>query len=355
MRISDAFDGDGVSGGEWLSTRGTDSDIVISSRVRLARNVRSHRFAVKADSDERRVIEEELRYALGRVEFDEEMVYLDLEKASPIDAEMLVERHLVSRELARGEGPRAALFAPSETVCVMVCEEDHLRLQVLRSGFELDAAWQIADDLDDRIARRVDYAFSSRYGYLTCCPTNVGTGLRASVMLHLPALVYSKHIEKVFQAGSKMNLAVRGLYGEGTQALGDFYQISNQVALGLSESDVLERLNRVVPQFIDYERRLREALLDGDRARLEDRIWRAYGVLRAARTITSEETLELLSAIRLGVNLGILPSDLTIESVNELFITSQPAHLQKLSAGTMEPRVRDVARANLLREKLGGL
>jgi len=174
-------------------------------------------------------------------------------------------------------------------------------------------------------------------------------------MLHLPALVYSKHIEKVFQAGSKMNLAVRGLYGEGTQALGDFYQISNQVALGLSEADVLERLNRVVPQFIDYERRLRQALLDGDRARLEDRIWRAYGVLRAARTITSEETLELLSAIRLGVNLGLLPPELTIESVNELFITSQPAHLQKLSAGKMEPRVRDVARANLLREKLGAL
>jgi protein arginine kinase len=355
MQISDKFDGDGISGGEWLSTRGAHSDIVISSRVRLARNVRRHRFAVKAEPRERIELEHDLRYALGRVEFDEDMVYVDLAAASPIDAEMLVERHLVSRELARGDGPRAACYAPSESVCVMVCEEDHLRLQVLRSGFELDAAWEMADALDDRIARRVDYAFSSRYGYLTCCPTNVGTGLRASVMLHLPALVYSKHIEKVFQAGSKMNLAVRGLYGEGTQALGDFYQISNQVALGLSETDVLERLNRVVPQFIDYERRLRDALLKGDRARLEDRVWRAYGVLRAARTISSDETLELLSAIRLGVNLAILPGDLTIETVNELFITSQPAHLQKLSTGPMEPRERDVVRADLLRKKLGPL
>ena len=355
MRIAESFDGDGVSGGEWLSTRGAHSDIVISSRVRLARNVRGRRFAVKADAAERREIEQELRHALGRVDFGEEMVYIDLEKASRIDAEMLVERHLVSRELARGEGPRAACYAPSETVCVMVCEEDHLRLQVLRSGFELDAAWRCADALDDGMSRRVDYAFSSRFGYLTCCPTNVGTGLRASVMLHLPALVYSKHIEKVFQAGSKMNLAVRGLYGEGTQALGDFYQISNQVALGLSESDVLERLNRVVPQFIEYERRLRDALLDSDRARLEDRIWRAFGVLRAARTISSEETLELLSAIRLGVNLQLLPASLTIETVNELFITSQPAHLQALSTGPLEPRERDVARANLLRQKLGPL
>ena len=355
MRISDRFEGDGISGGEWLSTRGAHSDIVISSRVRLARNVRRHRFAVRAEKEERAEIEHDLRYALGRVKFDEEMIYVDLEAASPIDAEMLVERHLVSRELARGDGPRAACYAPSETVCVMVCEEDHLRLQVLRSGLQLDDAWRLADELDDRIAERVDYAFSSRYGYLTCCPTNVGTGLRASVMLHLPALVYSKHIEKVFQAGSKMNLAVRGLYGEGTQALGDFYQISNQVALGLSEADVLERLNRVVPQFIDYERRLRDGLLKSDRARLEDRVWRAYGLLRAARTISSDETLEHLSAIRLGVNLRILPPELTIATVNELFITSQPAHLQKLSTGPMDARERDVARADLVRRRLGPL
>ena len=209
--------------------------------------------------------------------------------------------------------------------------------------------------MDDLLAKHVEYAFSSRYGYLTCCPTNVGTGLRASVMLHLPALVYTKHIEKVFQAGGKMNLAVRGLYGEGTQAEGDFYQISNQVCLGVSEGDILERLSRIVPQFIAYERNVREQLLKSDRAALEDKVWRAFATLRAARTITSTETLELLSAIRLGVNLRLLPTELTIETVNELFITSQPAHLQKLSTGPMEPKERDIARAGLVRKRLGEL
>jgi protein arginine kinase len=183
----------------------------------------------------------------------------------------------------------------------------------------------------------------------------VGTGLRASVMLHLPALVYTKHIEKVFQAGGKMSLAVRGLYGEGTQAEGDFYQISNQVCLGVSEDKVLETLSKIVPQFVEYERKVRDQLVKTDRAALEDKVWRAYASLRAARTITSTETLEMLSAIRLGVNLELLPKSLTMETVNELFVSSQPAHLQKLATGPLEPKDRDIARASLLRQKLGDL
>lgn len=353
MRTADGYGGDAVDGGEWLSARGPDSDIVISSRVRLARNLRGHRFLTQAEDDERSSIEEEVRHGLDLVEFPEEMVYVDLAQAGGLDAEVMVERHLISRELARATGPRGACYSGSEAVSIMVCEEDHLRLQVLRSGFQLDAAWDLADQLDDAVSEKLEYAFSSRHGYLTCCPTNVGTGVRASVMLHLPALVYTKHIEKVFQAGGKMNLAVRGLYGEGTHASGDFYQISNQVALGLSESDVFERLNRVVPQFIAYERRVRDALLENDSAALEDRVWRAYATLRAARTITSEETLEMLSAIRLGVNLAVLPGDLTIEMLNDLFITSQPAHLQKFATGPQEPKARDIARATLLRKRLG--
>jgi protein arginine kinase len=261
----------------------------------------------------------------------------------------------VSRELARADGPRAVCYSPGESTSIMVCEEDHLRLQVLRSGSQLDAAWEAADRLDDLVSRHAEYAFSSKYGYLTCCPTNVGTGLRASVMLHLPALVYTKHIEKVFQAGGKMSLAVRGLYGEGTQAEGDFYQISNQVCLGVSETAALDVLSRIVPRFVKYERDLREQLLKSDRAALLDKVWRAYATLRAARTITSTETLEMLSAIRLGVNLGLLPKSLTIETVNELFVSSQPAHLQKLATGPLEPKERDIARAAFLRGKLGDL
>lgn len=355
MRYVESFETGGSSGGRWLGGTGPDSDIVMSSRARLARNLRGHKFLVQADEAERTDVESEVRAALEGVPFAEEMVYLDLEKASRLDGELLVERHLISRELARSEGPRGACYSPSESISIMVCEEDHLRLQVLRSGMELEAAWEEADRIDDLISERLDYAFSSRYGYLTSCPTNVGTGLRASVMLHLPALVYTKHIEKVFHAGNKMNLAVRGLYGEGAQPLGDFFQISNQGALSVSERDVLERLGRVVPQFIHYERKVRDALLGSDRAALEDKVWRALGILKSARTISSEETLEHLSAVRLGVNLSLLPTDVNMDTVNELFITTQPAHLQKLSTGPMEPKERDVARASLLRKRLGEL
>jgi protein arginine kinase len=336
MKIAGGFESRGAPGGEWLSGRGADADIVISSRVRLARNVRGRRFLVQAAELEKAELEAELRGGLSRVDFGEEMVYVPLQDASALDAEMLVERHLISRELARSEGPRAVCYSPEENVSIMVCEEDHLRLQVLRSGFQLDAAWEAADKLDDLVAKQADYAFSPRYGYLTCCPTNVGTGLRASVMMHLPALVYTKHIEKVFGAGGKMGLAVRGLYGEGTQAEGDFFQISNQVCLGVSEAEVLEKLAKIVPQFVEYERKVREQLAKSDRAALEDKVWRAYATLRSARTITSTETLEMLSAIRLGVNLELLPKPLTIETVNELFVSSQPAHLQKLGTGPLE-------------------
>jgi len=353
VKLVRGFSGDGALGGEWLRGTGPDSDIVISSRVRLARNLRGHRFGIQADPDERSAIEEEVRTGLSRTTFSEEMLYVPLAETPSLDAEVLVERHLISKELARSEGPRGVCYAPGEGVSVMVQEEDHLRLQVLRSGLQLEAAWEAADAIDTRISHHLDYAFSSRYGFLTCCPTNVGTGMRASVMLHLPALVYTKHIEKVFQAGAKMSLAVRGLYGEGTQPSSDFFQISNQVCLGVSESDVLDRLQRVVPQFIQYERKVREALVQSDRAALEDKCWRAYAALRAARTISSEETLEMLSAVRLGVNLRLLPQRVTIETVNELFITSQPAHLQRLSTGPLEPSARDVARATLVRERLG--
>lgn len=353
MKVVRSFDGDGALGGEWLRGTGPDADIVISSRIRLARNLRGHRFGVQADAEERAAVEEEVRAGLARTTFAEEMNYVVLADTPALDAEVLVERHLISKELARSEGPRGACYAPSENVSIMVQEEDHLRLQVLRSGLQLETAWEAIDGLDTRISKHLDYAFSSRYGFLTCCPTNVGTGMRASVMLHLPALVYTKHIEKVFQAGAKMSLAVRGLYGEGTQPSSDFFQISNQVCLGVSESDILDRLQRVVPQFIQYERKVRDALLQSDRAALEDKCWRAYATLRSARTITSEETLEYLSAVRLGVNLRLLPSRVSIDVVNELFIISQPAHLQRLSTGPLEAKARDVERASLVRARLG--
>jgi protein arginine kinase len=233
----------------------------------------------------------------------------------------------------------------------MVNEEDHIRLQVLRSGFALDEAWQDIDKVDDLLEQRVSYAFSEEFGYLTACPTNVGTGMRASVMLHLPALVLAKQIEKVFRALQKINLAVRGLYGEGSRASGDFYQISNQVTLGKSETTILGEIRDVIPQIITYERQARQTLVRESRQLLLDKVSRAYGTLCSATMMTSEETMDLLSSVRLGVNLGLL-EDVTIPTVNELFIHTQPAHLQKLMGQALDGEERNAARARYLRQRL---
>jgi protein arginine kinase len=235
----------------------------------------------------------------------------------------------------------------------MVNEEDHLRIQGLRSGFQLRATWEQVDDIDSRLEKHLDYAFSPQFGYLTVCPTNVGTGMRASVMLHLPALVMTRQIDKVFQAVSKINLAVRGLYGEGTQASGDFYQFSNQPTLGKSEVEIIENIERVVPRIIEYERTVRDGLLEQRREVIEDKVWRAYGMLQTARTINSEETMDLLSAVRMGVNLKII-RDVEISTVNELFILTQPAHLQKMERSELNGPERDVTRATFIRNRLAG-
>jgi protein arginine kinase len=233
----------------------------------------------------------------------------------------------------------------------MVNEEDHLRIQVLQSGLQLEEAWRGANAVDGLLEADLPWAFSPRFGYLTACPTNVGTGLRASVMLHLPALSYSRHIQKVFQAVHKLSLTVRGLFGEGTEPMGDLYQVSNQVTLGLSETAILENVGRVVPQVIRYERQIREELLRKERVHLEDRVWRALGLLRHARVIDTQETLEHLSAVRMGVNLGIL-GDVDLRLVNDLFILSQRAHLQKLEGRPLTSQERDDVRAAFLRSRL---
>src|SRR5205807_10283342 len=231
-----------------------------------------------------------------------------------------------------------------ETVSLMINEEDHIRLQVMRSGFAIDETWQQIDRVDDLLEQRISYAFSDDFGYLTACPTNVGTGMRASVMLHLPALEQTKEIEKVFRALQKINLAVRGLYGEGSRASGHFYQISNQVTLGKSETAILGEIRDVVPTIIGYERQARAALLRDSRQLLQDRVARAKGTLCNATMMTSEETMDLLSSVRLGVNLGLL-GDVRIDTVNELFIHTQPAHLQKLMGSLLDSEERNTARA----------
>src|SRR6266849_2825457 len=277
--------------GEWLRGTGPESDIVISSRIRLARNLAAFPFTNRANAHQKGEIEALLRERIAKLELDPTLSYLNVPALSPLDRQLPVERQLISRELANADGPRGVALAPHETISLMVNEEDHLRLQVMRSGVALDEAWQDIDRMDDLLEQRVSYAFSEEFGYLTACPTNVGTGMRASVMLHLPALVLTKQIEKVFRALQKINLAVRGLYGEGSRASGDFYQISNQVTLGKSETTILNEIRDVVPQIIAYERQARQTLKRENRPLVLDRVQRAFGTLCNATVMTSDETM----------------------------------------------------------------
>lgn len=348
------MDFDALAGttGAWLGSSGPDADIVISSRIRLARNLASYPFLSRTDSATRSEIAGTLKSELGNVTIGGQLEYIDVESLGSLDRHLLMERQVISRELADSTGARGVAVSDHETISVMVNEEDHLRMQVLRSGFDLERCWHRVDDLDDQIEEHVTYAFSDSLGYLTACPTNVGTGIRVSVMMHLPGLVYTKEIQKVYQALQKISLAVRGLYGEGSQATGDFYQISNQVTLGQSEDGLLARIQEVVERIVGYERKAREALLTQDRSKLNDRVSRSLGTLRSAHRINSEETLSHLSNVRLGVNMNLL-DEISIGTVNELFMHTQPAHLQKILGESLDKDERDSARASYLRQHLG--
>ncbi len=340
--------------GQWLGKPGPMSEIVVSSRIRLARNVADYPFLTKASDEQRREIAEKIRVHLDRKATGGEWEYYDLDQVDELDRQLLVERHLISRQLVESKGSRGVSISKDETVSVMVNEEDHLRIQALRGGLQLDDIWKQINGIDDRIESGIDYAFHPRYGYLTACPTNVGTGIRVSVMLHLPALKLTGEIERVFRAAKDMHLAVRGLFGEGTEATGDLFQISNQVTLGRTEQEIVNEFKQlVIPRIIDYENLARQCLVKEKPLALDDRVWRSYGILKNARTISSEETMLHLSHLRMGVHLGRI-KDLSIQSINELFIVTQPAHLQKLHGERLTGEQRSSARADIIRAKLGG-
>ena len=336
--------------GEWLRGSGPESDIVISSRIRLARNLADFPFISRANAADRAEIERTLRDRILKVQ-SAELEYVDVNKLPGIDRQFLVERQLISREHAESEGARGVAIDPNERVSLMINEEDHLRIQVMHSGLDLSGAWEQSNRIDDMVESQVTYAFNERLGYLTACPTNVGTGMRVSVMLHLPALVITRQIDKLFRSLQKISLAVRGLYGEGSQAMGDFYQISNQITLGRAEGELVKQVGDVVPTIIEYERKARDVLVRERQENLHDRVSRAYGILRTAQTISSEETMHLLSSVRMGVNLGLI-ADLEIPMLNKLFIYTQPAHLQKLSGMELDTADRNIERARYLRRHL---
>lgn len=335
--------------GAWLRGDGPESGIVVSTRVRLARNIAGYPFLKRMTPDQQAEVCDQLRRAADELDLIDKPTFIDLDSASELDRQLLTERHLISRELATVSGPRGVLFGSNETAGLMINEEDHIRMQVLRSGLQLEACWEQASEMDDRLESRIDFAFDDRLGYLSACPTNVGTGLRVSVMIHLPALVITRQIEKVFQAVARMRLAVRGLYGEGTEASGDFYQISNQVTLGKSEPEIIETLGLTIPRVIEYERKARETLARESEVFLDDRIWRAVGMLTHARQMSSEEAMSLLSAVRMGLHVGRL-SGVDLATLNRLFITSQPGHLQVIKGRMLNPQERDVVRADYVRK-----
>lgn len=336
---------------EWLKGTGPNADIVMSSRIRLARNIEKYPFANWADEKQLSEVIDAVKAAADSVEMLKGALFLKLKDVSDVDRMFLVERHLMSPEHAKDVEYKALIVDPHEVVSIMINEEDHLRVQVLKSGLDLMDAWKIMDKLDTELSKRLPFAFSSKWGYLTACPTNTGTGLRGSVMLHLPALVFSAQINKILQATAKLGLNVRGMYGEGTEATGNLFQVSNQVSLGRTEEDIIDGIERIISQVVGREEAMRKNIVNRSKEALVDRVERAYGTLRSAHIITSSETIGLLSAIRLGVELGIV-KDVDEETVNELIILTQPAHLQKLEGKALNSDERDIKRANLIREKL---
>lgn len=337
--------------------------MVVSSRVRLARNIAGYRFVNRASREERQDVLDLCRSRLLQAGLSDRIMWVELHDSAPLERLMLVERHLISKQHARGRPPGKGLGAgdepravavsiPDERLAVMVNEEDHLRIQIVRSGLSLQEAWTQIDQIDDRIESGIDYAYSSRWGYLTACATNVGTGVRMSVMLHLPALKLTGDLEKVKNAAAGMNLAVRGFYGEGSEAIGDFYQISNQITLGKTEGVLLhEMAGEIIPQIVEYERIARRSLLNKRSAFMEDMVHRALGLLSSARLLTGEESMQLLSQLRLGVVMGLIKS-IDLPLVNQLTLLSQPGHVQKASGRELDQDQRRLARALLMRTRL---
>jgi len=338
--------------GEWLRGLGPESDIVISSRVRLARNLADFPFISRATMQDLARIEKILHERVERIAADNELLYVELSQLEKVDRQFLVERHLISREhAAKGVGSAVVMNTP-QTLSVMINEEDHLRMQAICCGLQLTKVFSMINHVDTELEAVLDYAYDPDLGYLTACPTNVGTGMRASAMLHLPGLVMSEQINKIVNSVNKIGLAVRGLHGEGTEAMGNLFQVSNQTTLGETEEEIIGRLNRVIEQILEHEQNARALLAQRKAVTLYDQIGRAYGVLSHAYAMSSKEALNFLSVLKLGVDLGVFPEACRFP-VDELFIETQPAHLQK-GAGTqkMSADERDSLRAAIIRAKL---
>lgn len=337
----------------WMSEEGPDSDIILSSRIRLARNLKKYKFPTLFSNEEARGIINNIQNSLEAGAFDSHgrMELLKIGELQPLQKRVLVEKHLVSPRLAEHSPNGAVILSENEDVSIMVNEEDHIRIQCLFPGLQLKEALARAFDIDDALESQVDYAFDEELGYLTSCPTNVGTGLRASVMLHLPGLILTRQLNRIIPAISQLGLVVRGIYGEGSEALGNIFQVSNQITLGKPEEEIVEDLISVVQQIIAQERSARDALVKTSHIQLEDKVFRSYGVLANSRIIETKEAADCLSDVRLGIDTGFI-NHLSRNILNELMILTQPGFLQQYAGGPLRPAERDIRRATLIRERL---
>jgi len=336
---------------ETARRHGPHDRIVMSSRVRLARNLKDSAFPGWAKKNERVKVLETIRPAVESLPQMKDAFSEAMDNLGALDRQILVERHLISREHAAKSAGSGLVLNSEETFSVMINEEDHLRMQALRPGLQLKQAWAAIDEFDSSLEKKLDFAFDPDIGYLTACPTNLGTGIRVSAMLHLPGLVLGEQINPIIQSVNKLGLAVRGLYGEGTEALGNVFQVSNQMTLGENEAMIVERLEKVLAQIIEHEENARQTLLERKPKTVYNHIGRAYGILANAHSITSKETMNLLSLLRLGVDLALFPG--TERSlVDELFLITQPAHLQKQFSDKLSAEERDLMRADMVRERL---
>ncbi|AFK85995.1 MULTISPECIES: protein arginine kinase [Thermoanaerobacterium] len=331
-----------------------DNDVVISSRIRLARNLSDIPFPSVMTEDEAEKVKESVKKAIfdSKTILSTQFLEYDMKKITPLERQSLVERHLISPDLAQNTKNGSALIKNDGTVSILINEEDHLRIQTIFNGLNLKEAWDLADKIDDLIEENISYAFDEKLGYLTACPTNVGTGIRASVMVHLPALTITGQIGNVLNSVSKIGIAVRGMYGEGTQSLGDIYQISNQVTLGQSEIDIIENLEGIVKQIISNERKSREDLYKKRKVQIEDRIGRSYGLLTNAKVMSTQEFMKLISDVRLGAVLNIV--NLDIQKIDEITTHIQPGNLQKIIGKQLEPYERDIKRAEYVSKLIKG-
>ncbi len=333
----------------WITEKGPQNEIVLSSRIRLARNLKDTPFPAYLRKEQSTEI---INFVKSPFEnsLNSEYCLYDMDKTDLLDKQILLERHLISKELAKSKGG-AALIRKDDKISIMVNEEDHVRIQAILPGLQIMEAWKLADEIDNLLEENLDYAYDEKLGYLTCCPTNVGTGMRASSMVHLPALNLTGNIAKILQTVTQIGLTIRGLYGEGTEILGNLFQISNQITLGPAEEEIIDNTNGVTNQIIDKEREARNILLNSNRIHLEDKIMRSWGVLKNAKIMSSQECMNLLSDIRLGIDLDIIKG-LTVSTVNEIMIETQSAGINKFAKRELSAEAGDILRAQIIREKL---